>query len=66
MTGRGFPRSGFLLLGVLSLAAAAVFVVRMVMVEATGERITSAIAFGVMGMLWLAAYRSGRGPGDDS
>ena len=66
MTGRKFPRSGFLLLGVLSLAAAAVFVVRMVAVEATGERIASAIVFGVMGTLWLAAYLSGHRAGDDS
>jgi len=66
MTGSGFPRSGFLLLGVLSLAAAVLFVARMVIVEATGERMASAIAFGVMGMLWLAAYRSERGTGDDS
>jgi hypothetical protein len=66
MTNRGFPRSGFLLLGVLSLAAAVVFVIRVVMVEATGERITSAIAFGVIGTLWLIAHRSGRGAGDDS
>ena len=66
MTGREFPRSGFLLLGVLSLAAAAVFVVRMVAVEATGERIASAIVFGVMGLLWLIAHVSGRRTGDDS
>ena len=66
MANREFPRSGFLLLGVLSLAAAVVFIVRMVMVEATGERIASAIIFGVMGMLWLIAHRSGRGAGDDS
>lgn len=66
MANRGFPRSGFLLLGVLSLAAAVIFVIRAVMVEATGERITSAIAFGVIGVLWLAAYHSGRGASDNS
>lgn len=66
MAGREFPRSGFLLLGVLSLAAAVLFVIRAVIVEATGERIASAIAFGVMGMLWLGAYLSGRRAGGNS
>ena len=66
MAGHRFPSTGLLPMGVLSLATALVFVFRVAIVEATGERIASAIAFGVMGMLWLAAYRSGRGPGDDS
>jgi hypothetical protein len=57
-TGR-FPRSGFLMLGVASLAAGVVFVIRAAMVEATAERIAAAIAFGVMGVLWLTAYGLG-------
>jgi hypothetical protein len=55
-----FPRGGFLLLGVLSLAAAVLFVVRASIVEATGERIASAVAFGLVGVLWLAAYVAAR------
>ena len=66
MTGREFPRSGFLVLGVLSLAAAVLLVIRAVIVEATGERIASAIVFGMMGILWLAAYLSGRRADGDS
>ena len=58
MTGRKFPRSGFLVLGILSLMAAVIFVTRAVVVEATSERIASAIAFGAMSLLWLTAYRS--------
>ena len=53
-----FPDAGFLTLGILSLLAAAVFVVRAAGVEATGERIWSAIAFGAIGVFWLAAYWS--------
>lgn len=56
---RSFPRNGFLLLGVLSAAAAAVFVIRASIVEVTGERVASAIAFGLMGVLWLTAYFPG-------
>jgi hypothetical protein len=53
-----FPPIGFLILGVLSLTAAAVLAVRAITVEATGERIWSAVLFGGMGMFWLAAYRA--------
>lgn len=56
MTTREFPPTGFLVLGVLSIAACLIFVVRAVGVEATAERIWSAVAFGAMGVLWLAAY----------
>jgi len=57
-----FPPRGFLTLGVLSLAATAVFIVRAISIDATGERIISAIVFGAMGVLWLVAYRSIGGP----
>jgi hypothetical protein len=49
-----------LLLGVLSLAASALFVARAVSVEATTERVWSAILFGGFGVFWLAAYWSAR------
>jgi len=57
MTSRAFPRTGFLALGVLSLVASLVFVVRALSVEMTGERMISAVVFGAMGLLWLWAYR---------
>ncbi len=60
MTTRKFPRTGFLVLGVLSIAACLIFVVRAVGVEATAERAWSAVAFGAMGILWLLAYWSSR------
>jgi 4-amino-4-deoxy-L-arabinose transferase-like glycosyltransferase len=60
MTTREFPRNGFLILGVLSIAACLIFVVRSVGVEATSERVWSAVAFGAMGILWLWAYWSSR------
>lgn len=60
MTTRKFPRTGFLVLGVLSIAACLVFVVRAVGVDATAERAWSAVAFGAMGILWLLAYWSSR------
>ena len=60
MTTREFPRTGFLVLGVLSIAACLVFVVRTVGVEATAERVWSAVAFGTMGVLMLGAYWSSR------
>ncbi len=56
MTTRKFPPTGFLVLGVLSVAASVLFVVRAAGVEATTERVWSAIAFGVMGVVFLAAY----------
>jgi uncharacterized membrane protein HdeD (DUF308 family) len=55
-----FPPSGFLILGVLSIAASIVFVVRAVAVEATADRIWSAVIFGTFGFFWLAAYWSAR------
>jgi uncharacterized membrane protein HdeD (DUF308 family) len=55
-----FPPTGFLILGILSIAASIVFVVRAVAVEATAERIWSAVIFGTFGFFWLAAYWSGR------
>ncbi len=53
-----FPTAGFLVLGVLSLAASVVFIVRAAGVEATAERIWSAVVFAAMGMFWLTAYWS--------
>lgn len=55
-----FPPTGFALLGVLSLAAAAVFVGRAVAVAATAERMWSAAAFAMIGAFWLIAYWSAR------
>jgi hypothetical protein len=60
MTRYEFPSAGFLILGVLSLAASVVFIVRAAGVEATAERIWSAVVFGAMGVFWLAVYRSSR------
>lgn len=56
-----FPATGFALLGVLSLAAAAVFVGRAVAVAATAERMWSAVLFALVGTFWLVAYWSARG-----
>ena len=56
MTARKFPPAGFLVLGVLSIAASVAFLVHAAGIEATTERILSAIGFGVMGVLFLAAY----------
>ena len=55
-----FPPIGFLILGVLSLAAAVVFIVRAAVVEGTAERLWSAVLFGGFGVFWLAAYWSAR------
>ena len=55
-----FPPIGFLVLGVLSLAASVVFIIRAVTVEGTAERIWSAVLFGGFGVFWLAAYWSSR------
>jgi hypothetical protein len=51
-----FPSAGFLMLGVLSVAASILFLIRAAGVEATAERIWSAVAFGVMGVFMLFAY----------
>ncbi len=53
-----FPPAGFLTLGVLSIAASVLFVIRAVVVEATPDRIWSAVLFGVIGVVFLAAYRA--------
>lgn len=53
-----FPPIGFLILGILSVAASIVLVARSVAVEATAERIWSAVIFGMLGLFWLAAYWS--------
>lgn len=55
-----FPPAGFLILGILSIAASILFVVRAGAVEATAERIWSAVIFGAFGFFWLAAYWSAR------
>lgn len=60
MATREFPRTGFLVLGVLSIAACLIFVVRAMGVEATAERVWSAAGFGALGILWLWAYWSSR------
>ena len=55
-----FPPTGFLILGILSIAASIVFVARSVAVEATAERIWSAVILGTFGFFWLVAYWSAR------
>ncbi len=55
-----FPPTGFLILEILSIATPVVFVVRSVAVEATAERIWSAVIIGTFGFFWLAAYWSAR------
>ena len=60
MTAHKFPPAGFLVLGVLSVAASILFVVRAAGIEATTGRIWSAVVFGAMGALFLAAYWASR------
>jgi hypothetical protein len=55
-TSRRFPPIGFLILGVLSIAAGVIYVARAVAVEATAERVWSAVILGGLGMMWLIAY----------
>ena len=55
-----FPPVAFMVLGVLSLIAAAIFAFRAATIEATAERIWSAILFGGMGIVMVGAYRSTR------
>ncbi len=57
-----FPPLGFLILGVLSVVASIIFVVRAAVVDGTLERILSAVLFGGFGVLWLSAYWSTRRP----
>ncbi len=57
-----FPPAGFLVLGVLSVAASILFLIRAVSVEPTSERIWSSAAFGVVGVFLLAAYWADRHP----
>jgi len=63
MTTHKFPPAGFLVLGILSVAAAVLFVVRATGVEATPDRVWSGVAFGVMGAAFLAAYWASRSGG---
>jgi hypothetical protein len=56
MTTHKFPPAGFLVLGVLGIAASVVFLVRAAGIEATPERLISAVVFGVMGGFFLVAY----------
>ncbi len=55
-----FPPVGFLILGVLSLAAATLFLVRAATVEGTAERVWSAVVYTGFGVFWLVAYWSDR------
>lgn len=55
-----FPPAAFGVLGALSLIAATLFIIRAVTVEATAERIWSAILFGGLGLFMIAAYASAR------
>ena len=55
-----FPPIGFLILGILSLTASILFVVRAAVVDGTAERVWSAVLFGALGLFWLAAYWSTR------
>ena len=56
MTTHTFPPAGFLTLGILSIAASVLFLVRAATIDATTERIWSAVAFGILGIVLLAAY----------
>jgi hypothetical protein len=56
MTTHKFPPAGFLMLGILSIAASIVFLARAAGVEATTERVLSAVVFGVMGVVFLIAF----------
>jgi hypothetical protein len=60
MAAHKFPPAGFLVLGGLSVAASILFLIRDASVEATSERIWSAVAFGVVGVFLLAAYWADR------
>lgn len=62
MTTHKFPPVGFLMLGVLSIAASVVFLVRAAGVEVTTERVLSAAVFGVMGVVFLIAYWASQHP----
>ena len=55
-----FPPVAFMVLGVLSLIAAVIFAFRAATIEATAERIWSAILFGGMGIFMVGAYMSTR------
>ncbi len=55
-----FPPVAFMVVGVLSLAAAAAFAFRAATVEVTAERIWSASLFGGMGIFMVVAYLSTR------
>jgi len=60
MRGRPFPWQLHLALGVLSLLAAGMLVLRGVTVDWTTERIISGAVFAAFGILWLVAARLGR------
>lgn len=55
-----FPPTGFLVLGVLTLAASILFIVRAAAIEGTAERMWSAVLFGASGLFLLTAYWSAR------
>lgn len=55
-----FPPVAFMVLGVLTLLAAVLFAIRAATIEATAERIWSAILFGGLGIFLIAAYASTR------
>lgn len=56
MADHKFPPVAFLTLGLLSIAASIIFLVRAAGIEASTERVVSAIAFGALGVLFLVAY----------
>jgi hypothetical protein len=60
MTAHRSPPTGFLVRGVLNIAASVLFLLRAAGIVATTERVLSAAAFGVMGMVFLAAYWASR------
>lgn len=55
-----FPPVAFFVLGILSLISAAIFAFRAVTIEASAERIWSAVVFGGFGVFWIAAYVAAR------
>lgn len=60
MQRRPFPWQLHLLLGVLSVLAAGIVLVRGATVDWTAERIVTAAVFAGFGVLWLVAARRGR------
>jgi hypothetical protein len=55
-----FPPIAFLVLGVLSLVAAGIFAFRAATIDASAERVWSAVLFGGLGVFMIGAYAASR------